>query len=100
MKLLCENQISYALAYVLSHGGSSAWVLNLKRKIQDMGLSRCRDRLMCLAMSSQDLKHAIKWKVLYVSQDIFDKAWEDTRLTETKTHAASLYGAQALEHPS
>ena len=44
--------------------------VDIKRRIQDMALSRHHDRLMSWAMIDQDLEHVIKWRVLYVSQDI------------------------------
>ena len=44
--------------------------VDFKRRIQVMALSRRHDRLMSWAMADQDLEHAIKWRVLYVPQDI------------------------------
>ena len=65
-----ELNISHALAYVLSNGWSRSWVNDFKRRIHDMALSWCHDSLMSWAMFDHDLEHAIKWRVLYVSQDI------------------------------
>ena len=70
MNFLCGTQISHALAYVLSHGGSRSWGFDFKRRIQDMALSRCHNSLMSWAMVDQDFEHAIKWRVIYVPQDI------------------------------
>ena len=44
--------------------------VDFKRRIQVMALSRRHDRLMSWVMADQDLEHAIKWRVLYVPQDI------------------------------
>jgi hypothetical protein len=37
---------------------------------------------LCL---TETLEHAIKWIILYVSQEFFDRVWEDTRFTKTKS---------------
>ena len=47
-----------------------SWVLDFKRRIQDMALNRRHGYLMSWDMVDKDLEHAIKWKILYVPQDI------------------------------
>jgi hypothetical protein len=49
-----------------------------------MALCQGHDCLMSWSMGDQDLEHAIKWRIIYASQDTFDRAWEDKRLTKTK----------------
>ena len=70
MEFLCGTQLSHALAYVLSNEWSRSWVVDSKWRIQDMALSRCHDCLISWAMVDKDLEHAIKWRVLYIPQDI------------------------------
>ena len=49
---------------------SWSWVLDLKRRIQDMALNRRHGCLMSWDMVDKGLEHAIKWGVRYVPQDI------------------------------
>jgi hypothetical protein len=49
-----------------------------------MDLCQGHDGVMSWAMVDQDLEHAIKLRIPYASQETFDRAWEDTRLTKMK----------------
>jgi hypothetical protein len=68
--LLYETQISHALAYALSHGGSRYWKFDFKIRIEDMDVNQCHNTLMSWTMVNQDLEHVMKWRVIYLPQDI------------------------------
>jgi hypothetical protein len=56
-----------------------------------MALCQGHDSLMNWAMVDQDLEHAIKWRIPYASQETFDRAWEDTRLTRWRENSGIKY---------
>jgi hypothetical protein len=56
-----------------SHGWSRYWVHDFNGRTKDIALSRWHNNLVSWAMFGHDLEHEIKWKVIYMPQDILIK---------------------------